>query len=132
MIYRRRASPLHAARAGVGCGYCLALALAALMLSGPVALGAVALAIAGAGVGAGVGREMRRAALFALPLGLMVTLVNALVVRDGLTVIARLGDLPVLGQTDITLEATVAGAVLGLRAIALIMCGALYLSLIHI
>jgi energy-coupling factor transport system permease protein len=126
LIYRRRASPLHAARAGVGCAWCLALAVAALVLSAPVALGAVALAVAGAGVGAGVGREMRRAALFALPLGLMVMLVNALVVRDGLTVIARLGDLPVLGQTDITLEATVAGAVLGLRAIALIMIGALY------
>ena len=41
--------------------------------------------------------------------------VNALVARDGLTVIARLGDLPVLGQTDVTLEATVYGAVLGLR-----------------
>ena len=130
MIYRRRASPLHAARAGVGCVWCLALAVAALTLSAPVALGAVAIAIAGAGVGAGVGREMRRAALFALPLGLMVMLVNALVVRDGLTVIARLGDLPVLGQTDITLEAIVAGAVLGLRAIALVMIGALYTAAI--
>ena len=28
MIYRRRASPLHAARAAAGCAYCLALALA--------------------------------------------------------------------------------------------------------
>jgi len=130
LIYRRRASPLHAARAGVGCVWCLALAVAALTLSAPVALGAVAIAIAGAGVGAGVGREMRRAALFALPLGLMVMLVNALVVRDGLTVIARLGDLPVLGQTDITLEAIVAGAVLGLRAIALVMIGALYTAAI--
>jgi energy-coupling factor transport system permease protein len=130
LIYRRRASPLHAARAGVGCVWCLALALAALVLSAPVALGAVAVAIAAAAVGAGVGREMRRAALFALPLGLAVMVVNALVVRDGLTVIARLGDLPVLGQTDITLEATVAGAVLGLRAIALIMIGALYTAAI--
>jgi energy-coupling factor transport system permease protein len=130
MIYRRRASPLHAARAGVGCSYCLALAIASLVLSGPAALGAVALAIAGAGVAAGVGREMRRAALFALPLGIAVMVVNALVVRDGLTVIARLGDLPVLGQTDITLEATVAGAVLGLRAVALIMIGALYTAAI--
>jgi energy-coupling factor transport system permease protein len=49
-----------------------------------------------------------------------------LVSQGGLTVIARLGDLPVFGQTDITLEATVYGAVLGLRAIALILCGALY------
>ena len=126
MSYRRRASPLHAARAAVGCAYCLALLVAALVLSAPVALGAVLLAIACAGIGAKVGREMRRAALYALPLGLAVMLINALVVRDGLTVIARLGDLPVFGQTDVTLEATVSGAVLGARAVALILCGALY------
>ena len=126
MSYRRRASPLHAARAVVGCCYCLSLLLAALVLSSPVALGAVVLAIVGAGIGARVGRELRRAALFAVPLGVAVMVINALVVRDGLTVIARLGDLPVFGQTDVTLEATVAGAVLGLRAIALVLCGALY------
>ena len=130
MIYRRRASPLHATRAGVGCIWCLSLAVAALMLPSPAALGALVVAIGGAAVGAGVGRELRRAAVFALPLGFMVMLVNALVVHDGLTVIARLGDLPVLGQTDVTLEATVAGAVLGLRAVALIMCGALYTAAI--
>ncbi|HJS95062.1 MAG TPA: energy-coupling factor transporter transmembrane component T, partial [Solirubrobacteraceae bacterium] len=126
MSYRRRASPLHAARATAGCAYCLALLVAALVLSAPVALGAVLLAIAGAGVGAKVGREMRRAALFATGLGLAVMLINMLVVRDGLTVIARLGDLPVFGQTDVTLEATVSGAVLGARAVALVLCGALY------
>ncbi len=126
MSYRRRASPLHAARAAVGCAYCLSLLVAALVLSAPVALGAVLLAIAGAGLGAKVGRELRRAALFATGLGLAVMLINMLVVRDGLTVIARLGDLPVFGQTDITLEATVSGAVLGARAVALVLCGALY------
>jgi energy-coupling factor transport system permease protein len=130
LIYRRRASPLHAARAGIGCAYCLSLVVAALVLSAPLALGAVLVAIAGAAVGAGVGREVRRVALLAVPLGLMVMIVNALVVRDGLTVIARLGDLPVFGQTDVTLEATVSGAVLGLRAIALVMCGALYTAAI--
>jgi energy-coupling factor transport system permease protein len=67
-----------------------------------------------------------RAARFAVLLGLAVMIVNALVVRDGLTVILRLGDLPVLGQTDVTLEATAYGAILGLRAVALILCGALY------
>jgi energy-coupling factor transport system permease protein len=130
LIYRRRASPLHAARAGVGCAWCLSLLLAALLLSSPVALGALVLAIAGAAVAAGVGRELRRAALLALPLGLLVMAVNALVVRDGLTVIVRLGDLPLFGQTDVTLEATVAGAVLGLRAVVLILCGALYTAAI--
>lgn len=126
MSYRRRASPLHAARAGVGCAYCLALACAALILSAPVALGALAVAIALAGCAAGVGRELRRAALFALPLGVLIAVINALVTRDGLTVIWRLGDLPVLGHTDVTLEATVYGGILGLRAVALVLCAALY------
>jgi energy-coupling factor transport system permease protein len=124
--YRRRPSPLHAARAGAGCAYCLALAAAALMLDNPIVLGAVIVAVIGAGVGAKVGPELRRAALLALPLAAVIVLVNALVTRNGLTVIVRLGDLPVLGHTDVTLEATVYGAILGLRAIALILCGALY------
>ncbi len=75
---------------------------------------------------AGVGRELRRAALFALALGVTIAVINALVTRDGLTVILRLGDVPVLGVTDVTLEATVYGAILGLRAATLILCGALY------
>jgi energy-coupling factor transport system permease protein len=124
--YRRRASPLHAVRAGAACAYCLALACAALVLDNPVALGAVTLSLLGAGLGARVWRELRRAALLAVPLALAIALVNALVTRDGLTVIVRLGDLPILGHTDITLEATAYGAVLGLRAVALILCGALY------
>ncbi len=126
MSYRRRSSPLHTARAGAGIAYCMALASAALILDNPIVLGAVVLAVVGAGIGAGVGPELRRAALLAVPLAVAITLVNALVTRDGLTVIVRLGELPVLGHTDITLEATAYGAILGLRAIALILCGALY------
>ena len=126
MNYRRRASPLHAARASAGCAYCVALACAALLTSDPVALGAVVVSIIGAGVAAGLGPEMRRAAPLAVSLAIVIALINALVTRNGLTVIVRLGDLPVLGHTDVTLEATVYGTILGLRAVALIMCGALY------
>jgi energy-coupling factor transport system permease protein len=126
VIYRRRASPLHSARASVGCAYCLALGIAALILSDPVVLGAIVLAVLGAGAAAGVGRELRGAVRWALPLAAMITVVNALVARNGLTVIVRLGDVPVLGQTDITLEAVVYGGVLGLRAVALILSGVLY------
>ncbi len=50
----------------------------------------------------------------------------SLVTRDGLTVIVRLGNVPLLGHTDITLEATAYGAILGLRAVTLILCGLLY------
>ncbi len=126
MSYRRRASPLHAARAASGCAFCLSLALAALILSSPLLLAALGLAVLGAGVGSGLGREMRRAFVLTLPLALVVLLINALVTRDGLTVIWRLGDVPVLGQTDVTLEATVYGGVLALKAIVLILSGALY------
>jgi energy-coupling factor transport system permease protein len=126
VIYRRRASPLHSARAGAGCAYCLALAIAALMVSNPIALAGVALAVLGAGVAAGVGRELRRAVLFALPVAVAITAINALVTRNGLTVILRLGDLPILGHTDITLEATAYGGILALRAVTLILCGVLY------
>ena len=126
MIYRRRASPLHSARAAAGCVYCLALGIAALLASNPIVLGAVLLAVLAAGAAAGVGRPLLRAAVWGVPVALAVMLINALVSRDGLTVIFRLGDLPLLGHTDITLEATVYGAILGLRAVALILCGLLY------
>jgi energy-coupling factor transport system permease protein len=126
VIYRRRASPLHTARAAAGCAYCAALALAALMQSNPIVLGAVTLSIVLAGVAAGVGPQLLRATRFALPIVVAIALINALVDRNGLTVIARLGNLPLLGQTDVTLEATVYGLILGLRAMALILCGTLY------
>jgi energy-coupling factor transport system permease protein len=126
MIYRRRASPLHAARAGAGCAYCLALGIAALMASNPIVLGAVAIAVLAAATAAGVGRLLLRAALWGIPVALVIMFVNALVTRNGLTVIVRLGNVPLLGYTDITLEATVYGAILGLRAVALILCGLLY------
>ena len=126
MSYRRRSSPLHSARASAGCAYCLGLAVAALIVSNPVALGAIAVAVLGAGLGARVGRELWRAALLGLPLAATIAVINALVSRNGLTVIVRLGDLPLLGHTDVTLEATVYGAVLGLRAVTVILCGVLY------
>ena len=101
MIYRRRVSPLHAVRAGVAVSYCLALALAALLASNPLELAAVTAAILGAGVAARVGSALRTALIVAIPMGIAIALVNALLTRDGLTVIARLGDLPLLGHTDV-------------------------------
>jgi len=100
--------------------------VSALMLSAPLALGVVTLATVLAGELAGVGMQLRRAARFAIPLGVLVALINALVTRDGLTVIWRLGELPLLGHVDVTFEAAMYGAVLGLRAVTLVLCAALY------
>jgi energy-coupling factor transport system permease protein len=126
MTYRRRASPLHAARAGVGAAYCAALAACALIFEHPLALAAVAVAALGAGLGAGVGREVARTARFTLPLVVLVALVNALVVRHGLTVFARLGELPPFGRIDLTVEALVFGLVLGARVMVVVLCCALF------
>jgi energy-coupling factor transport system permease protein len=126
VIYRRRATPLHAARAAAGMLWCAALGAIALVSDHPVVLAGALVAVVGAGMAAGVGRELGRAARFAVPLALVLALINPLVVRDGLTVIARLGELPVLGRLDITLEATAYGGVLGLRALVLVLVGALY------
>ena len=65
-------------------------------------------------------------AMLGLPFALLVAVINPLVTSQGLTVIARLGTLPVRGRVDVTLEAVAYGAVLGLRALALILCFALY------
>jgi energy-coupling factor transport system permease protein len=126
VTYRRRASPLHAARAGVGSLFCVVMAGVALSFEHPVLLGAVLLAVLLAGVGAGVGDVVARSLLWGLPFAVLIALINALVVRDGLTVIARLGHLPPFGQLDVTLEATTYGGILGLRALIVIACFALH------
>ncbi|HEY2535736.1 MAG TPA: energy-coupling factor transporter transmembrane component T [Solirubrobacteraceae bacterium] len=120
-FYRRLASPLHAARAGVGAFWALALTAAALILFHPLALLALTLALLGAGYGAGVGgqltRTLRTAAIVVVP----IVAINVLVSRDGLTVFARLGDLGPFGQGDLTVEAAVYGAVIGLKVTLLIL-----------
>jgi energy-coupling factor transport system permease protein len=75
---------------------------------------------------AGVRHELLRALRWALPVALAIVVVNALVTRDGLTVIWRFGNLPIVGYSYITAEATAYGGVLGLRAVILILCGVLY------
>jgi energy-coupling factor transport system permease protein len=120
-FYRRLASPLHAARAGVGAVWTLALSAAALTLFHPLVLLTLLLAVLGAGCAAGVGRAltrtMRTAAIVAVP----IVAVNVLVSRQGLTVFARLGNLGPFGQGDLTLEAAAYGAVIALKVTLLIV-----------
>lgn len=130
MPARRSVSQLHAVRAPVGCLLCAALALPALLFDNPLVLGAVCASALLVGAVAGAGRPLVRALLLALPFALVIALLNPLVTRNGLTVVARLGEAPVLGQVDVTLEALVYGAVLGLRALALILCCALYAAVV--
>ena len=126
MIYRRRASPLHAARAAAASLYCVVLASVALSFEHPLLLLALLAIVVAAAAGAKVSGPVVRAIALGVPFAIVIALVNALVVRDGLTVIARLGTVPVLGVLDITGEATAYGGVLGLRALVVIGCFALH------
>ncbi len=120
-FYRRLPSPLHAARAGVAATWALALTAAVLVLFHPLVLLALTLAVLGAGAAAGLGhqlaRTLRTAAIVAVP----IVAINVLVSREGLTVFARLGDLGPFGQGDLTVEAAVYGAVIGLKVTLLIL-----------
>jgi energy-coupling factor transport system permease protein len=120
-FYRRLASPLHAARASVGAMWALALTAAALMLFHPLVLLVLTLAVLGAGYGAGVGRQLARTLRTAAIVVVPIVAINVLVSRDGLTVFARLGDLGPFGQGNLTVEAAVYGAVIGLKVTLLIL-----------
>jgi energy-coupling factor transport system permease protein len=121
LFYRRLASPLHATRAGVGALWALSLIAAALILYQPLALLALLAGVLAAAYGAGVGREIARSLRLAAIVALPIVLVNVLVSRQGLTVFARLGDLGPFGQGDLTVEALVYGAVIGLKVTLLIL-----------
>ena len=125
MIYRRRPSPLHAARAGAGAAWCVVLGLVALSLEHPLVLGALLGCVLAAAAAARVARQVVLVLAWGVPFAAVIALVNALVVRDGLTVIFRGGTLPGIGRLDVTLEALLYGGVLGLRALTIIGCAAL-------
>lgn len=127
-MYRRRASPLHAARAGVTALYGLALVALALVSTHPLLLAAVAVAAVAAGVLAGVGGDLRRAARFAVPLAILLAVVNALVVREGLTVLVSFGEIPPFGFVDVTLEALVAGLLIAARVVVVVLAFALLVA----
>ncbi|MBD0282264.1 MAG: hypothetical protein ICV69_08750 [Thermoleophilaceae bacterium] len=117
--YRSRPSALHAARAGLGAAFCCSLALVGALYRHPLVLAAALTAVVVAGIATGVGREVWRSLRLALPLALLVALVNPLVYAEGDTLLVRGGE--VLGRrVDITLEATVAGALGGLRVVVIV------------
>ncbi len=120
-FYRRLASPLHAARAGVAATWALALTAAALVLFHPLVLLALTLAVLGAGLGAGISRPLARTLRTAAIVAVPIVAINVLVSREGLTVFARLGDLGPFGQGDLTVEAVVYGMVVALKVTLLIL-----------
>jgi energy-coupling factor transport system permease protein len=121
VIYKRRRSPLHSARAVAGALWCLALVTVALSAGHPLVIGTVVAAAMIAAALARVGRCVALSVALSVPFGIVIVFMNALTSRSGLTVIWHFG-----GGWDVTLEAVVQGAVYALVAVALFAVARLY------
>lgn len=124
--YLPRRGPLQSASPGAAVTYLGALTAVAFVYSNPLVLLAAGAAAVLAGRLAGARSAVRSALRMGLALALFVTVVNALVVDRGETVLARLGDWPLFGRVDVTAEALVAGLALGLRALVAMVAFAVY------
>jgi energy-coupling factor transport system permease protein len=124
--YIPRRGPLQVARPGAAVAYLAALVVVAFVYSSPPVLVSAGVAAWLAGRLAGARAAVRAALRMGLVLALLIVVVEALVVDRGETVLARLGHWPILGQVDITLEAIVAGSLIGLRAVATMLAFCVY------
>ena len=126
LAYAPGGSPLHRASPGAAIAYLGALASVGFIYSSPLVLVTAGLATALVGVAAGAGRAVRASLRLALSLLLFMVLVNALVAHRGDTILVRGWEMPVLGNTDVTLESLAAGAAIGLRVVAVVLAFAVY------
>lgn len=120
-VYRPTGSPLHRARPAVAGAFALCPGVVALTSDHPLVLAATLACVVVAGTAAGVGAELWRAARLAVPLAFVVAAVNPLVSREGLTLLARGPEVPLLGALDVTLEAVVYGGVAALRVLVVVL-----------
>jgi energy-coupling factor transport system permease protein len=125
MTYRHRASPLHAARAGVAAAWCIVLGLVGFSLEQPLVLGTLLGCVVAAAALSRVGGPVLRSLAWGVPFALVIAIVNTLVTQNGVTVLFRGDELPVLGRVDVTLEALVYSAILALRFLIVIGCAGL-------
>ena len=126
LAYAPGRSPLHRASPGASIAFLGSFAVVAFVYSNPIVLVAAGAAVALAGVAAGAKRAVAASLRLGLTLFVLMVVVNALTYHRGDTVLVRGWDLPVLGNTDITLESLVAGAVIGVRVVVVIMAFAVY------
>jgi energy-coupling factor transport system permease protein len=126
LAYAPGRSPLHRASPSAAVAYLGALALVGFIYSSPLVLLAAAAATVLAGIAAGAGRAVAASLRLAVPLLLLMVAVNAMVSHRGDTVLVRGWEMPVLGNTDVTLESLAAGAVIGLRVVAVVLVFAVY------
>ena len=124
-------SPLHRAPAWATVAFLASFAFVAFAFSNPVVLLADGLAVAAAGIASGSRRAVAFALRLAIPLMVLMAVVNGLVYHRGETVLVRGWTLPVIGNTDVTLESLVAGGVIGLRVVVVLIAFAVYSACVN-
>jgi energy-coupling factor transport system permease protein len=129
--YVPRPGPLQAASPGAAVAYLGAPVAISFMYSSPLVLAAVGVGVYVAGSLAGAHRALRSALRMGATLALLIVVVNALVVDRGETVLARLGEWPLLGRVDVTAEAIAGGATIGLRAAVAMLSFAVYSACVN-
>jgi energy-coupling factor transport system permease protein len=115
--YAPRPGPLGRARPWIAALYLAPLAVVAFTFANPFVLAGAGFAAVGIGFASGAGPSIRRPLRWSIGLAVMVVAVNAIVSQRGATILFRFGDVPVLGEIDISLEAIAEGAVLAMRII---------------
>jgi len=124
--YTPRRGPLQSASPAAAVAYLGALVVVAFLYSSPLVLIGAGAAAVLAGLLAGARSAVRAGLRMGLSLALLIVAINALVVSRGETVLARLGEWPLLGQVDVTAEAIAAGASIGLRAAVVMVVASVY------
>jgi len=115
--YAPRPGPLGRARPWIAAVYLAPLAVVAFTFANPIVLAGAGLAAVGIGIASGAGPSIRQPLRWSIGLALMVVVVNALVSQRGSTILFRFGELPVVGEVDISLEALAEGFVLAMRIV---------------
>jgi energy-coupling factor transport system permease protein len=126
LAYTPGRSPLHRASPGAAIAYIGALAVVGFVYSSPLVLIAATGATALAGFASGAGRAVVSSLKLGVTLLIFMIVVNVLVTHRGDTILIRGWDLPVIGNTDMTLESLAAGATIGLRVVAVVLAFAVY------
>ena len=117
LAYVPRRATLQSAGLGPVALFLGAYLLVCFFSSDPLVLAAATTGAAIAGYGCGAARAVRFSLRLGFALAAALIVINGLVTSRGSTVLLRLGEWPILGRVDVTLEALAAGAVIGLRAI---------------
>ena len=126
LAFRPGRSPLHRARTAASVAFLGSFVIVAAIYASPLVLVSIGVAVTLVGVECGAARAVEASLRIALPLLILMVLINALVTHRGDTVLIRGWDMPVLGNTDVTLESLAEGGKIGLLIAVLILVFGVY------